>query len=91
MRRLLRALRRAHVTCEEATFLASAGLDQPLPISRRWQLRLHLFICKWCRRYLRQIELLRHFTRRAAELSVAEASLSLEARERIRTVLRAAR
>jgi len=37
--------------CREASRLQSEALDQPLSLPQRLGLRLHLLICKWCRRY----------------------------------------
>ena len=48
--------------CREAIQLYSLGLDQPLPLMTRLKLRVHKFVCAWCRRYDQQIHDLRHFT-----------------------------
>jgi len=77
-------------TCRDASRLQSEALDGPLPASKRIGLALHLVICKWCRRYGRQIT----FIHRAAHehpdkcIEVAGKPLSTEARERIKERLR---
>jgi len=45
--------------CREASQAQSEALDHPLPRSKRVGLWLHLLICKWCRRYGKQIRFLR--------------------------------
>jgi predicted anti-sigma-YlaC factor YlaD len=78
------------VTCAEATRLASARLDEPLPLAGRLRLSVHLVICKWCRRYTRQIALLRRIARCAAEApaaGTAAPALGAEARARMKAAL----
>jgi hypothetical protein len=48
--------------CAEMSRLASQALDRGLPWSLRLQMRLHHLICRWCRRYSKQI----HFLHQAA-------------------------
>src|SRR5687768_5175177 len=83
-------LRTLSPNCREASRLQSAALDQPLSLRRRFGLRLHLLICKWCRRYGKQIRFLREAVReRPDDLSeTAPRSLSPEARERLKQALR---
>ncbi len=44
------------LSCQEASRLASEGLDRKLPSLQRWRLRLHLLLCSACRAYKREIE-----------------------------------
>lgn len=73
-------------TCRDAARLQSQAIDAKLCLSKRMGLGLHLLICKWCRRYGKQI----HFIHEAASghpESLTEAvpqKLSPEARERIK-------
>jgi len=46
------------LSCKEATRLLSEALDRRLLLSERVALCFHLFICKLCRRYARQIRVL---------------------------------
>ena len=77
-------------TCRQVARLQSDALDQRLSLSKRFGLRLHLLLCKWCRRYGKQIR----FLRRAAhehsdELNeAAPRQLSAEARERLKRTVR---
>jgi predicted anti-sigma-YlaC factor YlaD len=52
------------LTCKEASHLISQELDGPLPLHRRWLLRVHLLWCEACRRYDRQARFLRDAMRR---------------------------
>ncbi len=47
------------LNCRDAIRLISRELDGPLPWRRRLLLRMHLFWCGPCRRFLRQVVLLR--------------------------------
>ena len=64
-------------------------MDRALPPLKLIGLRIHLLLCRWCRRYRKQIR----FLRRAAhehpeELTQAEPrALSSEARERLKRSL----
>ena len=66
----------------------SESLDRRLNLLDRVKLKLHLMICAWCSRYLRQIKLMgRVLKLRADECDVTSVELSNEARERIRRSL----
>jgi len=43
--------------------LMSESMDRSLGLSEWLQLRLHLLVCAWCARYLKQIKLIRHLLR----------------------------
>ena len=45
--------------CREATRLQSEAMDRPLPLRKRIGLKIHLVLCRWCRRYGKQIGFLR--------------------------------
>jgi hypothetical protein len=77
-------------SCRDASRLQSEALDQEISFSKRLGLRLHLLICKWCRRYGKQIRFLRDAAHDHPE-NLSEAvpqQLSPEARERIKRRLR---
>jgi hypothetical protein len=83
---LVRGLADLLPSCKTATLLQSKALDRKLPLRQRFGLRVHLLLCKWCRRYGKQIT----FLRKAAQQHSDEMSnpdpqkLSDEARERIK-------
>ena len=76
--------------CREASRLQSDALNHPLTPLQRFGLRMHLMLCKWCRRYGKQIRFLRHATHEHPE-QMTEASpstLSPETRQRLKRALR---
>jgi len=78
------------LTCKDASRLISEGQERHLRLGERWGLRLHLWICANCRRFERQIHLLRRALRmlaRRVETDAQGPDLSLEARERILVAL----
>ena len=52
------------IDCREASRLISQNADRPLPLARRIQLRLHLFICDACSNFSRQVAQLRRAVNR---------------------------
>ena len=88
---LIRGLADLSPSCRAAARLQSEALDHKLPFRQRLGLRLHLVLCKWCRRYGRQLAFLSHAAHSHPD-DLAESvpqTLSAEARERIRQKLRA--
>jgi hypothetical protein len=63
MRRVKTIWRLLNLPCREMTRLASASLDGDLGRLENIALRLHVLYCIGCRRYLRQILLLRRALR----------------------------
>jgi len=51
------------ISCKEASWLMSEGLDKQLGFAQRIQLRLHMMMCTSCSRVQRQFA----FLRRAAQ------------------------
>ena len=45
------------LTCKQVSDTASDLLEGPTTLTQRIQLRLHVMICKYCRRYLKQLRL----------------------------------
>lgn len=70
----------------------SQSQERRLSVGERWNVWLHLLVCTWCVRYLRQIKLLRRIalsqTTSYPAYSVIPASLSAEGRARITDSLR---
>ncbi len=71
--------------CKTVCRLQSEALDRQLDCRRRTGVVVHLFLCKRCRRYGKQIRLLRHLARARGDeiLNAKPQELSSEARERI--------
>lgn len=78
------------LTCRQASQLVSESQERALGLRERWGLRLHLWMCVSCRRFERQMRVLRRVLRKLARRTETEAQgpdLSPEARERIRQAL----
>lgn len=76
-------------TCKDVTQLASEAQEHGLSFRQRWGLRLHLWVCRSCRRFVRQLRFLRRASREAADELPVRASMGRAARERIRQRLEA--
>jgi hypothetical protein len=80
-------------SCKDVSQKVSVAMDAPLPVRHRLAIRMHLLMCRHCSRFRRQLMMLRHLSRYAvSDPSAADppATLSSEARERIKKALRAA-
>ena len=52
------------LSCKHAAELMSRRMDEELPLSQRMGLRLHLMLCKGCRNFSRQMDILRQVSRK---------------------------
>lgn len=52
------------ITCREATQITLQAEDRRVPLAERLSLRLHHRICTNCRRFFRQVHLMRHASAR---------------------------
>lgn len=78
------------LTCKQTSQLLSEHQERPLTWRERWALKLHLFICISCRRFNRQLSLLRRALHQLAQSDQTEQhgpALSPQARQRIRQAL----
>ncbi|MFH1718571.1 MAG: hypothetical protein ABIF19_14550 [Planctomycetota bacterium] len=53
--------------CDQASRLISHSQEAPLGGAERWALCLHLLICRMCRKYRRQLKLMRDILGRLTE------------------------
>jgi len=74
-------------TCKETTELASRAMDERLSCGDRMAMRMHLAICKNCRRFNQQIQDMRRLFRSETTASDDAPGLSREARQRIESEL----
>lgn len=65
--KLKQALKALTPSCREAARLQSQQMDLSLGLAQRIGLRIHLLLCKWCRRYGIHIRFLRAASRQSAE------------------------
>jgi len=73
-------------TCKEMTELLSDAIETPQPWPKRCAMQLHLLVCKTCRRYNRQIQLIQQAFHKIDERGRIF-SLSEEAKKRIKAKL----
>ncbi len=80
-------LLRALPTCERTVETISQSMERRLTLRERIKLKVHFWICVWCQWYMEHLHVIRDTSRaQAAESSepMTSATLSNEARERIR-------
>jgi hypothetical protein len=84
-------LRGVSPSCKQAARLQSQALARPLPLPQRFGLRLHLLICRWCRRFGEQVNFLQSAAHPCPgdEEAYAVRGLTAEARERIMRAVQA--
>ncbi len=82
------------LSCIEVTRLISESLDRPLSFRQRMSVAMHLFVCRFCSRYRKQMRLISLAVQRLAKdkgdalENISDDMLSPEARERIKENLR---
>jgi hypothetical protein len=91
--RLRRLIHLLGMRCEEVAVLTSQSLDRELPHSERTAVALHFMICLSCRRYRRQLVMLRGILRNLgpdSELSSTRHPNGMpeQVRERIKNAIR---
>ena len=77
--------------CKEVTQLVSESLDRNLPFYRRFLIRMHLYMCKYCLRFDKQLRFMRDFSRdEKLQDSTLDQSVSLppDACERIKKTIK---
>ena len=67
-------------SCREVSRLQSAATEQPLSLGGRIGLKFHLLVCGWCRRYGRNVRILRDHQHD----ETAAPGLSPDSRERMK-------
>lgn len=73
--------------CQQTVETISQSMERRLTLGERFKLKLHLWICVWCQWYLEHLHIIRQTSRAQADKSpemLTTATLSNEARERIR-------
>ena len=80
-----RSLLRTLQPCQEVAPLMSESLERKLTLPEFLKLRLHLLVCAWCARYLKQIRFLRWMMRQQTSPASypTVVALNAEARDRI--------
>jgi len=77
------------ITCKQATQLISEQLDRDLGLWQRFSLKLHLFLCHYCRKYARQLNFLRGASTQLDQHieSNEQHTLSSESKQKMKTVI----
>lgn len=52
------------IPCQEASRLISLGMERNLSLKQRFDLKMHLYVCDLCTRFLKQVHALRDLMRR---------------------------
>lgn len=47
------------LSCKDVSQIISQSLDRPLTMRERFALKLHLLICKYCKRFSQQLQTIR--------------------------------
>jgi predicted anti-sigma-YlaC factor YlaD len=91
IRNFLQRLADLSPSCRQAARLQSAALDGPLTSTQKIGLKIHLCLCKWCRRYGTQVRFLREAAHKHPEHLIEPRLQELPdaARERIKQRLQA--
>jgi predicted anti-sigma-YlaC factor YlaD len=89
----MKNLKLLNLNCRQASRLISEAMDRKLSFMERLGLRLHLMICTACRAWRRQVLLIRRAmrsqAREAGRAPETDATLTAEARRRIRIAIQA--
>lgn len=83
---------RSLLECQEVSRLITHSMDEPLTLRQRLLVRWHLLVCRYCRRFQKQIFWLRKIlqtkSKMTDEVRTNDVGLSNEAKERIKEVLK---
>ena len=77
--------------CRDISKKVSDSMDRTLPVHERMMIAFHLMMCRFCRRFKKQLLTLRkalQFEEQAGHDPYDSVSLPLEARERIKQAMR---
>ena len=67
------------LTCKETTQLISKSLDRPLRWRERFAVRVHLIMCKYCKRFFKQLMVIRSALKRMTQSIELDDSIRLPA------------
>lgn len=80
-------------SCRELAPVMSQSLDRSLTFRERFEMKLHILVCTWCERYMKQLDQMRKAVRLKAESDAKDEALSSpalsdDARERLKQALK---
>ena len=67
------------LSCKQASQLVSQSLERPLNRQERFALRMHLWICRYCKRFSQQLHALRVILRRRVQQIENDTQITLPA------------
>lgn len=73
--------------CQQTVQMISESMERSLSLRERIKMKLHLWVCVWCQWYMEHLQIIRDASRAQASKApdvMTSATLSNEARERIR-------
>jgi hypothetical protein len=81
------------LSCKQASQLISQSLDKPLTLRERFALKLHLCICKYCKWFSQQVQILRTAVKQMADAIENDDTILMPsaAKERITKLVEATR
>jgi len=77
--------------CKDVSKKVSKSMDEALPLQERMMISVHLWMCKYCRRFRNQVLILRTALRlvdRSGDDADKSPSLPIEIRDRIKQAMR---
>jgi len=88
-RAIMRPMSKVMPPCSEISQLLSTGMDQKMSLWQRMSVRVHLVLCKMCRRYRDQLRLIHDASSCYGdpEKNDTEEGLSTEAKERLKQAI----
>ena len=77
------------LSCREVSRLVSESMDHRLPISQTVEMKMHLFMCKFCSRFKKQVQSIRQVIRDNPNLveEMDQGGLSQAAKDRINQLM----
>ena len=72
------------LTCKETTQLISKSLDRQLTWRERFTVRVHLITCKYCKRFLKQLTVIRDAFSQITKLIEMDDSIQIPAETKTR-------
>lgn len=79
------------LNCKQTTEVVSKRLDRELSWLERFNLKLHLIICKHCRNYAKHLSFLHAFSNKADQhIEQRDQALSHECKERLQEAIKKA-
>jgi hypothetical protein len=74
------------ISCQDATYLEERRREGKITFSSRFALWLHLLYCRFCKRFVRQSDLIKKYTRQMANAETPY-TLSSSRKQALRKIL----